>query len=416
MGVNMNVNSTIKRLLLSGLLVSLIASSNVYAESSVPSTKLVPSISPQTGSADDYLNNLRDESKNIIKKQNELLTIIPEVEKQIQQNDSYYAGYYVDGDEIVVQVKESSEKSINMIDNKLNSFTDKIKYEIVQNSKREIDNIKKDLENHLANSKIHGLIGTGIDVKKNKAIAFVQDFSVKEKINSLVDVNLVEFYKFSVEDQVKPGDSIVTSQSSKCTVAFNAIINNKDVAVTAGHCSNAPGGTGAWKLGSTTIGNWNSRTSGNTSADAGYITLNSKNQIEAIEKKTSIAIGRGDDYGSFDTVGTQVFISAPSAASLVPANVVFQGISIDLGGQNGYNIISGLRITDSGIPQSGDSGAPVVLLRWNPDKQNFDFVIEGIHKGQATYTDQNGQTKVGAIYSSYAGAVNGLGISALYVQ
>ena len=415
MGINTNIKKAGKRLLLSGFLISLIVSSNAYAEDVVPSTKLVPEISSQTISADQYFNNLGDESKNSIKKQSELFTLTPEIEKLIQEHDSYYAGYYVDGDKIVVQVKGSLEK-IKLFDNNLKPFTEKIKYEVVKNSKKEIDQVKKEIEVYLANGKIQGLVGTGIDVKKNKAIAFVQDFSVKNQIDSLVDTNLVEFYKLSIEDQVKPGDSILTSQSSKCTAAFNAVINSKAVTVTAGHCANAPGGTGAWKLGSTTIGNWTSRSSGNTSADAGYITLNSQNYIEAIEKKTSIAVGRGDDYGSYDTVGTQVFISAPSATSLVSANVVFQNVNVDLGGQNGYNIITGVRITDSGVPQSGDSGAPVLQFRWNPDKQNYDFVVEGIHKGQAYYTDQNGQEKVGTIYSSYAGTVNALGISALYTQ
>lgn len=269
----------------------------------------------------------------------------------------------------------------------------------------------------LKDKSVKGLVGTGIDVKKNKVFILVNDLSVKDEIQKTINSDMLEVFKvISIEDQVKPGDQIKTTQSYTCTVAFNAVIDGKDVAVTAGHCSKAPGGTGDWKFGSTTIGKWTANSTGSTTADAGYIALSSQSYVEALEKKTNIAIGRGDDYGLYDTVGSSISISAPSSSSLISASVLAQGVSLDFGGQNGYNVISDMRLVDTSFTQVGDSGAPVLQFRWNSDKNGYDFVVEGIHKGTITYQDENGQNKTVEIYSSFAGVKSAIGISALYVQ
>lgn len=390
-------------------LLTLVLSGNAYANSNnlASQTQLVP----VETSID---TNIDVQNKEKVKINTELFNIAPKIESIINENPSIFGGYYMYEDHLVVQVLNNPD-SISYINEKISS--NKIKYEKVNTSKEMLDETKSKVLGLLSNKEVPGLIGAGIDVKKNKVSVYVNDFSVIKDLATYFNDNVIEYNKLSyIEDQVKPGDKILTSSSSTCTAAYNAVVNGNNVTVTAGHCSNAPGGTGAWKVGSTTIGNWTSRSSGNTTGDAGYITLNSSSYIEVFEKKTGIGIGRGDDNGQYDIVGAQVAISAPSSTYLIFSNVVQKDVTIDFDGINGYNSISGLRFTDTTLTQAGDSGAPVLQQRYNTSKDRFDFVVEGVHKGAITVTPQGGSPTTYEVYSSFAGVQNAIGATALYVQ
>jgi len=262
--------------------------------------------------------------------------------------------------------------------------------------------------------KIQGLRGHWIDIKNNKIMVLVEDFSTKELLNEYINNEMFDVAKIiKIEDQIKSGEHVTSvSGGGNCTVGFHGLVGTQNVSITAGHCR--PLGGLSWKYGTTTIGNLTTYTSGNTISDAGYIELSSFSYVEVTEKITGTVIGGANDAGN-EMEGLGISISAPSSSSLITGTVTDVGVEIDFGGQNGFNKISNLRLTTATSTNSGDSGAPVITLRYNSNKGRFEYIIQGIHKGLIVMQLSNGSNVTRQVYSAYNKTYNALGLSAIYV-
>lgn len=343
-------------------------------------------------SASDEHNNLSNaqytsvesipkQQQEKIKAQAEQFERVNSLVNEAASNGINVEGIYYDDQKskYIVQILNEDQKGKLM---GINENQEDVDYEVVKYSKKELENYNLNLSDLMQSKKILGLRGHWVDVKSNKVVAIVDELDVKSELTKYVNEDALQIAKLvSFDFHVKSGDKIVESNGGGCTAAFHGKKGTQNVTVTAGHCGY--NGTGnSWKFGSTTIGTFGFKTSGNTTADAGYIVLNSSSHIEVTERVTagtSAVIGGANDAGN-EVQGDYIYLSTPYTGYLQEGTVQQTGVSFNAGGEYGFNTLSDIRLTNA-VSAEGDSGAPVMKLRWVSAKNRWEFIIQGVNNG-----------------------------------
>ncbi|THF78082.1 chymotrypsin family serine protease [Cohnella fermenti] len=331
---------------------------------------------------------------------------------EAKSNGVSVEGIYFDENKGKYVVQVLDENQIEQL-SKFNKNQGDFEFEKVKNSMAMLESYITRLESLQKEKEIQGLRGHWIDVQTNSVVALVEedDPSTKSKLVKYINEDALQVAKLiSIDFNVKSGDKIADSTGG-CTAAFHGKKGSQDVLITAGHCGyNGIGNS--WKFGTTTIGTFGAKTSGNTNADAGYINLSSSSYVEVTEKATGGVIGGANDAGN-ESVGDYIYVSAPYTGYILQGIVQATNVSIDAGGQYGFNTLSGLRLTTA-VNSSGDSGAPVMKLRFNAEKDRAEYILQGVNNGNISYS-LNGTVSNLEWYSAYKNVYNSLGLSSIYV-
>lgn len=270
----------------------------------------------------------------------------------------------------------------------------------VKYPKRDLENTVQKLDGLKDKIDSDGKTAWGIDTKNNKVVVFSNDDFVKKIVLDNVEVEKVKFAPgIAIYDQVGVGPSkVINDTQGDCVVAFNAKVNNDNVAVTAGHCHQSL--NQVWYQGTTNIGTFTNVAS---AVDAGYIKLNSNATTSYIDSTTNTPIVGIAPLGS-DFQGLTLIVSA--GGTQIPIKVEIVGVTI--GALTNQQFCS---FTSPIMTKGGHSGSPVVHRYYESSSKRYEEVVYGIHKGLAELQDGSGI--VLEIYGNAGHAFSQLGLSSV---
>ncbi|MFD2671066.1 hypothetical protein [Marinicrinis sediminis] len=371
---------------------------------------------------------ITDEERMILEKRQKVEDAIPLLTKKINHNTSLkLSGMYYSSEEgkIIVSVKNKKKHDELIINNLVESLKDEITVVNTNFSESELTEAFNVLLDHFT------LKGTLVymDVKTNKVVIQGEiDDKQKIKIKSMLQPGIIDFVEeFSFHDQSTPNDKQNSSQSkiwlgskivrdntgNKCSTGLYGQIPNVSspgtyltVLVTAGHCDSV-GSTNAWyhptMSSSNLIGYWKYRTSGNTTADAGYISLTNSN----IATARACCDGTGKLISSVhngsESAGQIVYTIGAGSNTTISGKITHTNAVLNQN-SNGFNSISGLTVTDAST-SSGDSGAAVYSITY-AGGTDYPY-LRGVHKGIV------GSGGYGQIYSYIQNVKSTLGLTSI---
>ncbi|MGM0882388.1 MAG: hypothetical protein ACQEXQ_15270 [Bacillota bacterium] len=328
----------------------------------------------------------------------------------VEQSPNDFAGLYYESEtgSMVVQVVNDSEEVFKKITTNVKN-RDKIKFEKQKFSKADLDNAQEKLYKSERNQLLKAIIP---DIKNNKIIVVLSELNpdIKKYFEDLVGSTNVltfapgsstesKFYSTSGPDEANYGDPfpygvrITGDNGSQCTVGFFGT-NQSDntVMVTAGHCDTTTS-TQAWSQPKNSLfelkeGNWSTRTSGDTTADAGYVVITGEKGKAEIPYPNSTSDpnpNRTPLNGTYtsDVVGTTIYLRGATTGKLVSGTIKYTNIDEKIN-QKEYTWLR-KQIYSTHMGTYGDSGGSIVAeYKYVSQKGGYTFKLAGIISGAKT--------------------------------
>jgi|GEM_PF-4109013 len=367
--------------------------------------------------------SLTDEEIRIISEREEIENSIPSLVEKTKEVTTGYAGvYYVtETGDVVIKLVNNDDNIKNKIKSKY-KFPSNVKFEKAEYSESELEMANQKLLENPSLLEGSEITAFGVDIKSNRFEIYLKDLKnkeIKKSIENVIDPKIIVYKEgettlaAGLSERSRPVLSglKISNGSGNCSVGFHAEMysTNTPVLVTAGHCYQQNYSTwyqphkdtSAW-FDDDSIGKWETRTSGATTADAGVIKLDKADyQTNKAWASSSSTNSLTSVFSGSESVGSAI-IKVGHVSGRTIGKITNTNYSININ-QHGYTTISNLTLTDT-YTEPGDSGGVV-----------HNYVSSGNYQLRGIVTAQIGTNKHMA-YSKVQNIISLLGVKNIKIK